>query len=77
MTSNISQLRPIRTADPPPRKPVLRPLARLDVEQARQFVLDLDVAAAACDPLRAMFLLGRCAEHCQSLLDAIDAVVAL
>jgi hypothetical protein len=50
-------------------KPVLRPLARLDVEQARQFVTELDVATAGTDPLRAMFLLGRCVEHAQSLLD--------
>ena len=66
-------------ASPTPRsaKPVLRPMARLDVEQARKFVLELDVAAAGTDPLRAMFLLGRCVEHAQALLDVIDAAVTL
>lgn len=58
-------------------KPQLRPLARLDVEQARQFVLELDMTTTGCDRLRAMFLLGRCAEHAQALLDVLDAVVAL
>jgi hypothetical protein len=58
-------------------KPTLRPLARLDVEQARKFLLELDTAAASTSPLLAMFLLGRCAEHAQALLDVIDAAVAL
>jgi hypothetical protein len=68
------------TAPPPPPapgKPRLRPLARLDVEQARLFVMELDTATAGCDPLRAMFLLGRCVEHAQALLDVIDAAVTL
>jgi hypothetical protein len=64
-------------AAPSAAKPVLRPLARLDVEQARQFVTELDVNTAGCDPLRAMFLLGRCVEHAQALLDVIDAAVTL
>ena len=34
-------------------------------------------ATAGVDPLRAMFLLGRCAEHAQALLDVIDAAVSL
>jgi hypothetical protein len=58
-------------------RPTLRPLARLDVEQARKFVMELDEAAAAASPLLAMFLLGRCAEHAQALLDVIDAAVTL
>lgn len=56
-------------------KPALRPLARLDVEQARKFLIDLDTAAASASPLLAMFLLGRCAEHAQALLDVLDAAV--
>lgn len=60
-----------------PRKPSLRPLARLDVEQARKFLIELDTTAASTSPLLAMFLLGRCAEHAQALLDVLDAVVAL
>jgi len=37
MTDTISRMR-LAGADDPPGKPVLRPLPRLDVEQARQFV---------------------------------------
>lgn len=58
-------------------KPQPRPLARLDVEQARKVMTDLDVATVGIDPLCAMFLLGRCAEHAQALLDVLDTVVAL
>lgn len=58
-------------------RPVLRPAARLDVEQARKFVIELDTAAASSSPLLAMFLLGWCAEHAQSLLDVIDAITEL
>ena len=79
MTNRISHLRLATPADLPPAstKPVLRPLARLDVEQARQFVMQLDTATAGTDPLRAMFLLGRCVEHAQALLEVIDATVTL
>lgn len=62
---------------PATSKPVLHMLARLDVEQARKFVMELDTAAASTSPLLAMFLLGRCAEHAQALLDVIDATVTL
>jgi hypothetical protein len=60
---------------PPADRPVLRSLARLDVEQARQFLTDLDGRTRAADLPEAMFLLGRLAEHTQSLLDVIDATV--
>jgi hypothetical protein len=60
-----------------PAKPALRPWTRLQVEQARQFVIELDAATAGRDPLRAMFLLGRMTEHCQALLDVLDAAVTL
>jgi hypothetical protein len=58
-------------------RPVLRPLARLDVDQARKFLIELDAAAAASRPLLATLLLGRCAEHAQALLDVIDTAVTL
>jgi len=58
-------------------RPVLQVLARLDVEQARKFLMELDTAAASVSPLLAMFLLGRCAEHARALLDVIDAAVTL
>jgi hypothetical protein len=63
-------------AQPHAPKPSIGPHARLDIEQARQFVMELDVLTAGVDPLRAMFLLGRCVEHAQALLDVLDAVVA-
>ena len=61
----------------PPGKPVLRPLARLDVEQAREFLMGLDARTAGADLPTTAFLLGRLAEHAQALLDVLDAVVAL
>lgn len=76
MHDKIPHLRAVRPAEPPP-KPTLRPLARLDVEHACKFLLGLDTIAAAASPLLAMFLLGRCAEHAQALLDVIDAAAAL
>jgi hypothetical protein len=60
----------------PPGKPRLNPHTRLEVEHARRFLMELDVATAGVDPLRAMFLLGRCVEHAYALLDVLDAVVA-
>src|SRR5271165_6758405 len=39
----------------PPAKPVLRPWTRLRIEQARQFVMELDPATAGVNPLKAMF----------------------
>jgi hypothetical protein len=76
MHDKIPHLRPVGAEDhPPPAKPKLRPTARLDVEQARRFVMELDSAAASVTPLLAMFLLGRCAEHLLSVLDVLDATV--
>jgi hypothetical protein len=79
MSDTIPRLRLAEPGDPPiaPAHPALRPLARLDVEQARKFLMELDAVAASTSPLLAMFLLGRCAEHAQALLDVIDAAVAL
>jgi hypothetical protein len=69
----------LHTITPPvpdrPRKPVLRPLARLDVEQARAFVFELPHMTAGADLSAAMFLLGRLTEHAQALLDVVDATV--
>jgi hypothetical protein len=71
------RLRLARPGDTPPAKPVLRPLARLDVEQARQFLMELDGLTRGADLSVAMFLLGRLAEHAQALLDVLDATVTL
>ena len=73
MPNTISHLRPAGPGAPP-AKPVLRPLARLDVEQARQFLMELPARTAGADLPAAMFLLGRLAEHGQALLDVLDAV---
>lgn len=59
------------------RKPVLALHARLNVEQARKYLLDLDTAAASGSPLLAMYLLGRCAEHLQAVLDVVDAATEM
>jgi hypothetical protein len=56
-------------------RPELPRHARLDVEQARQFVMELDGAAGRLELTMAMFLLGRLAEHTRALLDVIDATV--
>ncbi|HEY5357145.1 MAG TPA: hypothetical protein VIJ82_05555 [Streptosporangiaceae bacterium] len=72
---NLPRHGPAKHAAPP--KPQLQPLARLDVEQARQFLDGLDVRTAGADIPEAMFLLGRLAEHAQALLDVIDATVTL
>lgn len=60
---------------PPDGKPVLRTWKRLDVEQARQFLAELDGRTRAADLQEAMFLLGRLAGHAQALLDVLDSVV--
>jgi hypothetical protein len=78
ITSRLTVVRPGDAANPyPVSKPVLAPLARLNVEQARKFLTELDTVAASSSPLLAMFLLGRCAEHAQALLDIIDATTEL
>ncbi len=61
--------------EPPPDRPVLRPWKRLDVEQARQFLAELDSRTAGADLPRAMWLLGELAGHARQLLDVLDSVV--
>lgn len=61
----------------PAAKPVLRPLALLDVAQAEQFVMELDGRSQEADLPRAMFLLGRLAEHTKALLDVIYATTRM
>jgi hypothetical protein len=72
------RLRAAQPGDPPassPGGPRLRPLARLDVERARQFLAELDGRAAGTDLPRAMYLVGQAQGHLESLLDVIDAAV--
>jgi hypothetical protein len=56
-------------------RPSLRPWKRLDVEQARQFLVELDGRTAGADLPRAMWLLGELAGHARQLLDVLDSVV--
>jgi hypothetical protein len=56
-------------------KPQLRPWTRLDVEQARQFLMELPGRCAEADLPAAMFLLGQLESHAHKLLDVLDTVV--
>ena len=58
-------------------KPVLQRHVRLEVEQARCFLMHLGGKTAGVDLPAAMFLLGRLTEHAERLLDVIDATTAL
>ena len=58
----------------PPGKPQLRPATRLDVEQAREFLAELDGRMAGADLPRLAYLVGLLDGHARNLLDAIDAV---
>ena len=60
---------------PPPAKPQLRPWTRLDVEQARKFLMELPARVADADLPAAMFLLGQLESHAHKLLDVLDTVV--
>ncbi len=60
-----------------PAKPVLRPLALLDVAQAEQFVMELDSRTRGADLPAAMFFLGRLTEHTQALLEVVYATTRM
>ncbi len=76
-TSRTRRLRAVQPGEQPvsPGHSRLRPLARLDVERARQFLTELDGRAAGTDLPRAMYLVGQAQGHLESLLDIIDATV--
>lgn len=54
--------------------PVLQRNARLTVEQARCFLMQLDGKTKGAGLPDAMFLLGRLAEHAWKLLEVVDSV---
>lgn len=59
----------------PPSRVLLAPGRRLDVEQAREFLMGLDGRMAADpSPARLAYLIGRLEGHASSLLDVIDAI---
>jgi hypothetical protein len=57
-----------------PARQRLGPLARLDVEEARKFLMELDGRMAGADLPRLAYLIGLLEGHAQSLMDVIDAV---
>jgi hypothetical protein len=57
-----------------PARVRLRPIARLDVEQARAFIYELDGRMRDADPARLAYLIGLAEGHCMSLLDVVDAI---
>jgi len=62
---------PVTAAPPRPR---LHPKARLDVEQAREFLGKLSRRTRGADQAQALLLLGQLSGHAQALIDVIDAV---
>jgi len=75
LAAALKALLPIATRSP--AKPVLRPLALLEVAKAEQFVLELDSRTQGADLPAAMFLLGRLAEHAKALLDVVYATTRM
>lgn len=62
---------------PAPARVRLRPVVRLDVEQARKFLMELDGRMHDADASRLAYLIGLLEGHAQSLLDVIDTVTEL
>jgi hypothetical protein len=80
VSGDVRELRPgLATPPPVPANPsprvLLAPGRRLDVEQAREFLMALDGRMAADpSPARLAYLIGRLEGHAASLLDVLDAV---
>jgi hypothetical protein len=90
MTAEVRELRPgigrladgatgeilpdARKAAPGSARVKLRLLARLDVEQAREFLTGLDGRIADANASQLAYLLGCIEGHAQSLLDIIDTI---
>jgi hypothetical protein len=65
--------------DGPPRPALparveLRPAARLDVEETRRFLMELDDRMCAASPARVAYLMGLLEGHARNLLDLIDTI---
>jgi hypothetical protein len=65
---------PPAAAPVPSSRVELRPWTRLDVEQARAFLMELPASTAGVDLPRAMYLLGLLGGHAQNLLDVLDTI---
>lgn len=61
----------------PAPKPVLRPLALLQVAQAEQFIADLAARSQGADLPAAMFLLGKAGRHLEALIDVVYATTRM
>jgi hypothetical protein len=70
----VRELRPGQVPPASSSRVRLRKLARLDVEQAREFLLELDGRIAGADLPRLAYLVGVLEGHAQNLMDVIDAV---
>lgn len=60
-----------------PARVWLRPMARVDVEGAREFLTELGGQVAGADLPRAMYLLGLLEGHALALLDVMDTITEL
>jgi hypothetical protein len=61
----------------PPARPVLRPMALLDVAQAEKFLMDLEHRTQGADATRIAYLLGQAERHLQDMTDLVRAVTRL
>ena len=64
--------------DGPPGRPIsarvkLLPWARMEIEQARKFLMELDDRTRDANAARLAYLLGALEGHAQTLLDLLDA----
>jgi hypothetical protein len=77
VVKHMRRLMNIATMASPPARPVLRPLALLDVAQADKFLLEIDDRTHGADLSRAMYLLGQAEGHLQNLSDILHAATGL
>jgi hypothetical protein len=82
MPARIPYLRAARPGDAPatPPKPVLRPMALLEVAQAEKFLCDLEEHSAALtigNPATTAYLLGQAERHLARMSDILRAVTGL
>jgi hypothetical protein len=67
-------LRSVPAPAPRPARVPLAAMRRLDVEQAREFLMGLDGRVAVAELPESMYLLGLLEGHAQTLLDILDAI---
>jgi hypothetical protein len=75
--ATVTELRPglaAAFAVPPDSRVRLAPGRRLDIEQAREFLMSLDDRTNNASPARLAYLIGRLEGHALTLLDVLDAI---